>query len=108
MSDCGVCPFTSGPYKAALLIENIRYAVDRCTTLEETYDSYWNEVVKLEDAVDEKTHSTTLSITPNFSLKNIKLFENFSVTLTPVLEPLAVENLIQIIFFRPQWTFRDG
>jgi len=82
ISDCGVCPFTSGTYKAALPIGNIRYAVDRCTTLEETYASYWNEVVKLQDAVDEKTHSTTLLITPNFSLKNIELFENFSITLT--------------------------
>merc|ERR1711862_98308 len=66
------------------------------------------EVVLLQKATSKKEHSTTLLITPNFALHNIELFENFSTTLTRILEPLAVEDLVQLVFFHPLWTFRDG
>ena len=108
MSDCGVCPFTSGGELAGLPLGNVRYNVERCTTLEETYAEYWKEVVLLQKASSEKVHSTTLLITPNFALHNIELFENFSVTLTRILEPLQIEDLVQLVFFHPLWTFRDG
>jgi len=107
MSDMGVCPFTSGPEMAGLPLGKVRYTVERSTSFEDVYARYWKEVVKVEQS-DERELSTTLLICPDFCMENIEWFENFSTTLTKALTGLGVENLLQLVFFHPDWTFRDG
>ena len=39
----------------------------------------------------------------------VEFFEAFSGTLSSALEGgLNTEDLLQLVFFHPQWTFRDG
>ena len=51
-------------------------------------------------------------ITPEFCMggnDGVEFFEAFSSTLTSALEGgLNTEDLLQLVFFHPQWTFRDG
>ena len=107
MSDMGICPFTSGADMAGLPMGPVYYTVDRSTTMEDMYARYWKEVVRVEQN-PEKDLSTTLLIAPEFCIDNIELFESFSNTLTQPLTALGIEDLIQLVFFHPQWTFRDG
>jgi len=107
MSDMGVCPFTTGAEKAGLPIGPIYYTTDRCSSIEEMYMSYWKEVVRVE-TMPENELSTTLLIAPNFCISKVELFEEFSNTLTKPLESLDLEKLLQLVFFHPEWTFRDG
>jgi hypothetical protein len=92
---------------AGLPMGPVYYAVERCTQVEDMYARYWKEVVRVEQN-PEKEISTTLLIAPDFCLDNIELFENFSNTLTQPLTALGVEDLLQLVFFHPSWTFRDG
>lgn len=85
----------------------VYYAVDRCSGIEEMYASYWKEVVRVEIST-EKELSTTLLVIPEFCMDNIELFESFTNTLTQPLVALGVEDLLQLVFFHPLWTFRDG
>jgi hypothetical protein len=107
MSDMGICPFTSGSNMAGLPMGPVFYTVERCTQMEDMYARYWKEVVRVERN-PEKDLSTTLLIAPEFCLDNIELFENFSNTLTQPLTALGIDDLLQLVFFHPQWTFRDG
>lgn len=107
MSDMGICPFTNGAEMAGLPMGQVYYCVDRCESMEDMYASYWEEVVRVEQ-MDEKDLSTTLLIAPEFCLDNVELFENFSSSLTNPLETLQIEDLLQLVFFHPDWTFRDG
>ncbi|GAX13046.1 hypothetical protein FisN_2Hh528 [Fistulifera solaris] len=106
-SEMGICPFTNGPDKAGLPLGNVYYDVDRSTTMEDMYARYWKEVVRLENS-DEREMSTILLIAPEFCLDQIEVFDTFTTTLTQPLAPLEIENLIQLVFFHPQWSFRDG
>ena len=56
----------------------------------------------------ERVLSTTLLIAPEFCIDNVELFENWSTTLTMPLTALGVEDLLQLVFFHPNWSFRDG
>jgi hypothetical protein len=47
-------------------------------------------------------------IVPEFFMDNVELFESFSTTLTQSLTFLNVEDLLQLVFFHPNWSFRDG
>jgi hypothetical protein len=107
MSDMGVCPFTQGAEKAGLPLGDVYYAVDRSTGFEEMYERYWKEVTRLEQN-PEKDISTILLITPEFCMDNIELFESFTNTLTQPLTALGIEDLLQLVFFHPVWSFRDG
>jgi len=107
MSDMGICPFTNGAEQAGLPMGKVFYTIDRCTKIEDMYARYWKEVVRLEQNT-EKELSTTLLIAPEFYRDNVELFDNFSNSLTQPLESLKIEDLIQLVFFHPQWTFRDG
>jgi hypothetical protein len=106
-SDMGVCPFSKGPDLAGLPMGPVYYTVDRSTSMEDMYARYWQEVVRVEQQ-DEKDLSTTLLIAPEFCMDNVEIFENFSTTLTQTLSALGVEDLIQLVFFHPHWSFRDG
>lgn len=107
MSDMGICPFTSGPDLAGLPIGPVFYCVDRSTSMEDMYARYWKEVVRVEQQ-SEQDLSTTLLITPEFYIDNVELFESWSNTLTKPLSALGIEDLLQLVFFHPQWCFRDG
>jgi len=106
-SDMGICPFTSGAEMAGRPIGPVYYTIDRSTAMEDMYAIYWEEVVRVENQ-PEKDLSTTLLITPEFCFDNVEIFETFSTTLTQPLSALGIENLIQLVFFHPQWSFRDG
>jgi hypothetical protein len=107
MADMGVCPFTQNADKAGLPVGNVYYHVDRQTGFEDVYRVYWQEVCRLE-MNPEKDISTTLLILPEFCLDNVELFESFTNTLTQPLAALQLEGLLQLVFFHPQWSFRDG
>jgi hypothetical protein len=106
-SDMGICPFTSGAEMAGLPIGPVYYTIDRSTSMEDMYARYWQEVVRVADR-SERDLSTTLLIAPEFCLDNVEIFESFSTTLTQPLSALGIEDAIQLVFFHPQWSFRDG
>lgn len=106
-SDMGICPFSKGSDQAGLPLGPVFYTVDRSTSLEDMYACYWSEVVRVEQQ-DEKDLSTTLLIGPEFCMDNVEIFEQFSTTLTQPLSALDVERQIQLVFFHPNWSFRDG
>jgi hypothetical protein len=106
-SDMGICPFSPNANVAGLPVGPVFYKVDRHSTVEDVYAAYWEEVVRVE-MNPEKDLATTLLILPEFQFNNIELFETFSTTLTQPLAALQVEDLLQLVFFHPQWSFRDG
>ncbi|VEU44675.1 unnamed protein product [Pseudo-nitzschia multistriata] len=106
-SDMGVCPFTSGANMAGLPMGPVYYTTDRSSSFEDMYAVYWEEVVRVEQQ-PESDLSTTLLITPEFCMDNVELFETWSTTLTQPLSALGIEESIQLVFFHPHWTFRDG
>lgn len=107
MADLALCPFTQSAEKSGIPMGPVRYAVDRVTTMEDAYTAYWHEVCRVEGA-DQDTISTTLQILPEFCMNSVEMFEQWADTLTGTLEALGIEVLLQLIFFHPQWTFRDG
>ena len=107
MADLGICPFTADADKSGMPMGPVYYAVDRSQNMEDVYESYWKMVVKVEEN-DQRDLATTLHIFPEFCMENVEAFENFSNTLTQPLESLGVEDLLQLVFFHPYWTFRDG
>jgi hypothetical protein len=107
MSDMGICPFSQDAERAGLPIGQVFYCVDRSTSFEDMYARYWNEVVRVEQN-KEKDLATTLLIAPEFCMDNLELFESFTNTLTQPLAALGVESLLQLVFFHPNYSFRDG
>jgi len=107
MSDLGICPFSPSATQAGLPIGPVFYEVSRASTVEDMYAKYWEEVVRVEQQ-SEKDLSTTLLVTPEFFMDNVELFESFCNTLTQPLTTLNVEDLLQLVFFHPHWSFRDG
>lgn len=107
MSNLGICPFSPNAKQAGLPVGPVFYTVDRATSVEDMYARFWEEVVRVEQQT-EKDLSTTLLIMPEFFLDNVELFESFGNTLTQPLVALKVEDLTQLIFFHPHWSFRDG
>ncbi|CAB1119769.1 unnamed protein product [Ectocarpus sp. CCAP 1310/34] len=108
ITDMGVCPFSVDASRAGLPVGQIRYPVTRETTAESIYREYWREVELLVSETNERSLSTTLLITPDFSLNNAEAFEVIGQTLTQPLEALHLEDDIQLVFFHPQYAFRDG
>jgi hypothetical protein len=106
-SDMGICPFSKGADLAGLPLGPVYYTIDRSTAMEDMYARHWQEVARLEQQ-PEQDLSTTLLITPEFCMDNVEMFENFGTTLTQPLAALGVEDLIQLVFFHPDWSFRDG
>ena len=106
-SDMGICPFSTSSELAGLPVGPVFYKVDRHSGVEDVYAAYWEEVVRVE-MQPEKDLSTTLLILPEFQFTNVELFETFSNTLTQPLTALHIEDLLQLVFFHPQWSFRDG
>ena len=107
MADLGICPFTADDSRSGMPVGPVHYCVDRSSRMEDAYADFWREVVRVENA-EETELSTTLQIMPEFCMDNVEVFESFSNTLTQSLDALGVEDLLQLIFFHPDWTFRDG
>jgi hypothetical protein len=107
VSDMGICPFSQDAEQAGLPMGQVFYCVDRSTSMEDMYNRYWNEVVRVEQH-NEKDLSTTLLIAPEFCMDNLEMFESFTNTLTQPLTALGVESLLQLVFFHPNYSFRDG
>mmetsp|Transcript_32779 Transcript_32779/g.68927 ORF Transcript_32779/g.68927 Transcript_32779/m.68927 type:complete len:477 (-) Transcript_32779:186-1616(-) len=107
MADLALCPFTQSDAKSGIPLGPVHYHVDRVSVMEDAYKAYWSEVCRIEE-VGQETISTTLHILPEFCMNSVELFEQWADTLTGTLEALGVEELLQLIFFHPQWTFRDG
>lgn len=107
MADLALCPFTQSAEKSGIPMGPVHYHVDRVTTMEDAYAAYWSEVCRIE-SVGQNEISTTLQILPEFCMNYVELFEQWADTLTGTLEALEVEQLLQLIFFHPHWTFRDG
>ncbi|KAL7484364.1 hypothetical protein ACHAW6_009998 [Cyclotella cf. meneghiniana] len=107
MADLALCPFTQSAEKSGIPLGPVRYHVDRVTGMEDAYAAYWQEVCRIE-AAEEKDISTTLHVLPEFCMNSVEMFEQWADTLTGTLEALGIEQLLQLIFFHPDWTFRDG
>ena len=107
MADLALCPFTQSAARSGIPLGPVHYHVDRVSSMEDAYRAYWSEVCRIEQ-VDQNEISTTLHILPEFCMNSVELFEQWADTLTGTLEALAVEELLQLIFFHPQWIFRDG
>ena len=117
MADLALCPFTQSSSKSGIPPGPVWYAVDRhATSPEDAYASYWREVSRIQD-LSEGAISTTLHVLPNFccggSSTGVESFEQWADTLTGTLGDgnSSLDDLgdmIQLIFFHPDWTFRDG
>ncbi|EKX50804.1 hypothetical protein GUITHDRAFT_103393 [Guillardia theta CCMP2712] len=107
ISDMGVCPFSRSADKAGLPLGPVHYSISRQSRPEEIYSEYWKEVSLLIQR-DESDISTTLHILPNFYIGNCEAFTSFTDTLSQSLSALGIEKYIQLVFFHPQWVFRDG
>jgi hypothetical protein len=60
------------------------------------------------EQVDERQLSTVLLITPEFNMHAVGGFDAFADTLTEALTLLGVESRLQLVFFHPEYSFRDG
>lgn len=99
------------PYDSVyLLFISVRYTVSRATTCDQAFLSYWKEVQALL-SVPERDISTVLLVFPEIDLfGNYEVFENYCDSLSDSLSSasLALEDEIQLVFFHPQYSFRDG
>ncbi len=117
MADLALCPFTQSSSRSGIPPGPVWYAVDRrAVSPEDAYASYWREVSRVQDS-SEDSLSTTLHVLPNFccggSSTGVESFEQWADTLTGTLGDgnSSLDDLgdmIQLIFFHPDWTFRDG
>ena len=114
VSDAGICPFSLSSERAGLPLGDVRYDVTRAADAETVYAWYWKEVAWLED--HPKYATSLLLLADDFWLKNLEAFETFGASLAQALqtgtegagEGLAMENALQLVFFHPDYVFRDG
>ena len=102
-----VCPFAGTADTAGLPSGGVTYPLSHATTGEEVYEAFWAQVLELA-ATDQKTISTVLLMTPRFALHSGGGYDMLAETLNDCLTTLGVEDDIQLVFFHPQYAFRDG
>jgi len=102
-----VCPFSSSVETAGMPIGGVTYPISHSETGEGIYHAFWSEVAGL-DTVDERTVATVLLITPRFAQYSAGAYDAFADTLNSALTDLQFEDDIQLVFFHPEYTFRDG
>ena len=83
------------------------YPISHARTGEEVYEAFWGQVLELQ-RTDETTLSTVLLITPRFALHSAGGFDALADTLNSALTSLRLEDECQLVFFHPEYTFRDG
>lgn len=102
-----VCPFSSSADRAGIPAGGVTYPLSHASAGEEVYEQFWRQVLELE-ATDERELSTVLLITPRFALHSPGGFDAFADTLNAALTQLRLEEQVQLVFFHPGYTFRDG
>lgn len=102
-----VCPFSSTADKAGIPIGGVSYPITHATTGEEVYEEFWNQVLGLRNT-DEKSRSTVLLLTPDFMQYAAGGYDVLADTLNSGLTLLGFEKEVQLVFFHPEYTFRDG
>lgn len=102
-----VCPFSSTADRAGLPAGGVSYPITHHTNGEGVYEAFWGQCLELA-ATDERTLSTVLLLTPRFGLHSAEGFDAFADTLNGCLTSLNVEEELQLVFFHPEYTFRDG
>ena len=102
-----ICPFSSSTFKAGMPIGTVGYPLSRAKTTEELYQAFWQEVENLQ-LTDERELATTLLVAPDFAPYSAGGFDAFADTLNNALSSLGLEEQLQLVFFHPEYTFRDG
>ena len=105
--DMKVCPFSVDANRAGLPVGGVTYPITHATTGEEVYERFWEQVLELQ-ATEEKDISTVLLLTPRFGQYSAGAYDMLADTLNEALGDLGVEKDIQLVFFHPDYTFRDG
>ncbi|KAF6004611.1 hypothetical protein F1559_004723 [Cyanidiococcus yangmingshanensis] len=104
--DAAVCPFMMSSERGGLPAGNVRYAISHAMSPEQIYLDFWREVALLRKAT-AKEIATTLLVLPA-ALGGIDGFDAMSGPLVSALETLQLESFIQLVFFHPEYAFRDG
>jgi len=110
IADMNVCPFTVDPEKAGIPMGGVRYTISRAKSPDEAFLRFWQEVYALFSS-SEKDMSTVLLVFPELDLfGNFELFEGYCEALNDGLcsSSMCMENQIQLVFFHPKYSFRDG
>jgi len=102
-----VCPFSSSVEKAGLPVGGVAYPICHASTAEGVYKAFWAELAQLA-ATSEREVSTVLLLTPNFAMYAPGFYDALADTLNGALISLDVEKDTQLVFFHPEYTFRDG
>jgi len=102
-----VCPFSSTADRAGLPAGGVTYPLTRAAVGEAVYEQFWAQVLELA-ATDERELSTVLLMTPRFALHSPGGFDVFADSLNQALTNLKLEEQVQLVFFHPGYTFRDG
>lgn len=97
-----LCPFA----KAVHVKGQVHYAVSRATVPAELLGDLRRELLELV-AVDAELRDTTLLMAPS-CLQEFLTFNDFLAQADQVLEDLALEGVIQIAPFHPQFEFADA
>lgn len=102
-----VCPFSSSVEKAGLPVGGVTYPICHSSTAEGVYRAFWSELCELL-ATDERERATVLLITPAFAMYAPGFFDCLADTLNGALSSLGIERETQLVFFHPEYMFRDG
>eukprot|EP00310_Coccolithus_braarudii_P017854 CAMPEP_0183354278 /NCGR_PEP_ID=MMETSP0164_2-20130417/37216_1 /TAXON_ID=221442 /ORGANISM="Coccolithus pelagicus ssp braarudi, Strain PLY182g" /LENGTH=415 /DNA_ID=CAMNT_0025527133 /DNA_START=15 /DNA_END=1262 /DNA_ORIENTATION=+ len=102
-----VCPFSSSVERAGLPAGAVSYPISRATTVEQVYQAFW-EQVELLAHTDERQLSTVLLVVPDFAVGSADGYDAFASTLNEALTSMQFEKQLQLVFFHPEYTFRDG
>jgi hypothetical protein len=112
-----VCPFSSTADRAGLPSGGVTYPITHATTGEEVYEAFWNQIGELA-RTDERQLATVLLLTPRFAPSAPPGFDDMNAaaarydglaeTLNSALTSLGLEEEVQLVFFHPEYTFRDG
>ncbi|KAL1526568.1 hypothetical protein AB1Y20_015276 [Prymnesium parvum] len=102
-----VCPFSSSVEKAGLPVGGVTYPICHSSTAEGVYKAFWSEICEMSH-FNERERATVLLITPDFAMYAPGFFDAFADTLNAALGSLGLERGTQLVFFHPEYTFRDG
>ncbi len=102
-----VCPFAGTADRAGLPAGGVTYPITHASSAEEVYEQFWDQVHGLT-LTDEREVSTVLLVTPAFSSASAGGYDLLADTLNAALTDLRFEEQVQLVFFHPGYTFRDG
>ena len=102
-----VCPFSATADMAGIPVGGVTYPICHGTTGEEVYEAFWGQCQELA-ATDQRDVSTVLLLTPRFALHSGDGYDALANTLNGALTSLQLEDDVQLVFFHPEFAFRDG